>query len=670
MTAVAERPAAPAAPEPPPTAQQQQRDPVRRTGVMLAAILGIWVLGWALFKGTATLPLGRATLTDFQRSLNDLRDAFDAARDSNFFLETVVGGASDGLEALVTAAQNLLSQPAFPRPVPEIGWLGVLAVAAWIAYALAGVRSTILVVVSFLAFGVFGFWTESIDLLIITFTAVLISVAVGIPLAIAMARSRTVTTVVTPVLDVMQTMPSFVYLLPLVLLFSIGPSAAVVATLIYALPPVVRITAHGLRTVAPSTIEATTSMGSTRAQLLRKVQLPMAKQTIIVGVNQTMMAALSIATIAALIDGPGLGEPVIEALQTLDIGTAFVSGLCIVIIAIMLDRTTTAASERAEAERRTAVHDPRRRRAALIGGGVVAAVAVYLSRSYLWAADPDTLPDLGRPLADAVGSATEWFTDTFGQLTGAIKDGFTYGLLNPLQSLLADSPWWLVAAALLAVAFLIGGWRPALTTAVCLAVIFGVGLWQDSMVTLGMTLVATVLVMFLAVVFGVWMGRSKRADTALRPLLDAGQTIPPFVYLVPALALFGPSRFTAIVAAIVYAGPAAIKLVADGIRGVAPTTVEAARSAGSSTFQIITKVQLPMARGALVLASNQGLLYVLSMVVIGGLVGGGALGYTVVSGFSQAQLFGKGLAAGIAIVALGIMLDRITQHAAARQGRR
>jgi len=637
---------------------------------LLAVILGIWVLGWVIFQGVATLPLGRATLTGFHTRLNELRDSFDAARDNNFFLEYVVGGVSDGLEAFVVRAQDLLSQPAFPRPVPEIGWLGVVVLAAWIAYALAGLRSTILVVLSFLSFGLLGFWAESIDLLIITFTAVLISVAIGIPLAVAMVRSRAVATIVTPVLDVMQTMPSFVYLLPLVLLFGIGQAAAVVATLIYALPPVVRITTHGLRTVAAATIEATTSMGSTKAQLLRKVQLPMAKRTIIVGVNQTMMAALSIATIAALIDGPGLGKPVIEALQTLDIGTAFVSGLCIVIIAIMLDRTTTAASQRAETERRAAVHDAARRRTVLIGGGVAAAVGVYLSRSYLWAADPDTLPDVGRPLADAVGSATNWFTDTFGGLTGAFKDGFTYALLNPFQSLLADSPWWLVAAVLLAVAFVLGGWRPALTTAVCLAVILGVGLWQDSMVTLTMTLVATVLVMLFAVVFGVWMGRSKRADTALRPLLDAGQTIPPFVYLVPALALFGPSRVTAIVAAIVYAGPAAIKLVADGIRGVSPTTVEAAESAGSSTFQIITKVQLPMARNALVLASNQGLLYVLSMVVIGGLVGGGALGYTVVSGFSQGQLYGKGLAAGIAIVALGIMLDRITQHAAARQGRR
>jgi glycine betaine/proline transport system permease protein len=148
--------------------------------------------------------------------------------------------------------------------------------------------------------------------------------------------------------------------------------------------------------------------------------------------------------------------------------------------------------------------------------------------------------------------------------------------------------------------------------------------------------------------------------------LDAGQTMPPFVYLVPFLALFAASRFTAIVAAVVYAAPVTIKVVADGIRGVSPTTVEAATSSGSSTWQIITKVQLPMARNALVLATNQGLIYVLCMVVVGGLVGAGALGYDVVGGFAQSQLYGKGLAAGVAIVLLGVMLNRLTQAAAQR----
>ena len=189
------------------------------------------------------------------------------------------------------------------------------------------------------------------------------------------------------------------------------------------------------------------------------------------------------------------------------------------------------------------------------------------------------------------------------------------------------------------------------------------------MVTLASTLVATVLVMVLGLLFGVWTGRSRRVDTAIRPILDALQTIPAFVYLIPALALFGPGRFTAIIAAVAYAAPVAIKLVADGVRGVSATSVEAAESAGTSAGQMIRKVQLPMARGAVVLALNQGLLYVLAMVVIGGLVGGGGLGFLVVSGFAQAEDFGKGLAAGIAITALGVMLDRISFHTAARYGR-
>jgi glycine betaine/proline transport system permease protein len=206
--------------------------------------------------------------------------------------------------------------------------------------------------------------------------------------------------------------------------------------------------------------------------------------------------------------------------------------------------------------------------------------------------------------------------------------------------------------------------RALVSTVVCLTGIWYFDLWHDAMITLNMTLVATALVMVLALVFGVWMARDRRVDLGIRPLLDAGQTIPPFVYLIPVLALFGPSRFTAIVAGIVYAAPAAIKLVADGVKGVSPTTIEAGRSTGQTTWQEITKVQLPMAKGSLVLATNQGLLYVLAMTVIGGLVGAGALGYDVVYGFARSEAWGKGLAAGITIVLLGVLLDRITRAAA------
>jgi glycine betaine/proline transport system permease protein len=409
-------------------------------------------------------------------------------------------------------------------------------------------------------------------------------------------------------------------------------------------------------------------MGATRGQTLREVQLPMARRTIIVGVNQCAMAALSMATVAAFVSGPGLGQPVIQALQNLDVGGAAVPSIAIVIMAIMLDRTTTAASERAERAARRG-ESPRNRRIILGGGLVAVVVCVWLSRFYLQLAQFPASANIGPDLAHGIDKLTNVVVNGIDTFTNAFKNAISYGGLNPLQSLLAESPWWLMAVILLAFAYVLGGIRPMLVTAACEAVILLIGLWNDSMITLTMTIVATILVMIVALVLGVWMGRSGRADTVIRPFLDAFQTLPPFVYLVPALALFASSRFTAIVAALAYAVPIAAKLVADGIRGVSPTTVEAARASGSTRWQMISKVQVPMARSALVLAANQGLLYVLSMVVIGGLVGGGSLGYLVVSGFSQDQLFGKGLAAGIAITALGIMLDRIAKYAAARSGR-
>jgi glycine betaine/proline transport system permease protein len=186
------------------------------------------------------------------------------------------------------------------------------------------------------------------------------------------------------------------------------------------------------------------------------------------------------------------------------------------------------------------------------------------------------------------------------------------------------------------------------------------------MTTLASTVLATLVVLLLALVGGVWTGRSRRVDRLLRPVLDAGQTLPPFVYLVPFLAMFGASRFTALTAAVVYAVPVALKIVADGVRAVPSRTVEAATALGSTRWQVVRGVQLPMARRSLAVAANQGVVHVLAMVVVGGLVGAGALGYDVVAGFSQSELYGKGLAAGVAIVLLGVVLDRVTQAAARR----
>lgn len=663
------------APQRPEAAEPEERPPAEGSRPPLLSsrwlwalgIVALWIVIWAVTKGNDTLAIDGRERNDVQQALTRFRDDVLASRDSNPIIQLTyeIGG---WFNSVVDWLQRMISVNNFPRPVPEIGWLGVTAVATWLGLAVAGWRISILVALSFLSFGVFGYWSASIDLLIVTFVAVAVSVLIGMPLAVLLGTgNRAVNSVITTALDIFQTLPTFVYLAPVALFFGIGASGAVVCTLLYALPPIIRVAGHGIRSVSETTIEATDSAGQTRWQRLTKVQLPMARKTIVVGLNQTTLAALSMATIAAFIDGPGLGQEVLDSLKTVDTGGGFVPGALIVVIAIMLDRTTTAASEYGERAARGGV-DLKRRRIVLGVAAVPVIVCLYLSRQYPWAAEFEET-DWRTRVADLVNDFFDWFTDVFRDVTQGFKDLISTILLNPLEALLAESPWWLVAAAVLGLAFALGGLRALLPTVVCVAGLVYFGAWNDAMITLNMTLVGTVLVMVLALVFGVWMARRPAVDLILRPLLDAGQTIPPFVYLIPALALFGTTRFTAIVAGVIYAAPVAIKLVADGVKGVSPTTLEATRSTGATTWQEITKVQLPMARGSIVLAANQGLLYVLAMAVIGGLVGAGGLGYDVVLGFARSEEWGFGAAAAFSIVLLGIMVDRIARGAADKTSR-
>jgi glycine betaine/proline transport system permease protein len=631
-----------------------------RRSLVVAGLLIGWVAIWFALRGLDTLTLGGQETTRLHRWLTAHRDFTGTG---NAALDAI----RIAVDHLVVLFQDVISQPSYGRPVPVIGWLGVVAVAAYLAWAFGNWRVALLTAAGLTLVGLQGLWQESMDTLSLTLAAVLLALLVGIPLGIWAGLSDRFHRVATLVLDLMQTLPTFVYLAPLTLFFAIGPAAATIATLIYAMPPTVRLTAHAIRSVPPDSVEAARSLGSTRWQTLRKVLLPMSRSTVVVGINQTIMAALSMVTVAALIDAPGLGQSVLQALQTLDVGMAFNAGLAIVVLAIVLDRVTTAAGDRP-------TRTPSRRRKLILGaGGMVVLVVVWFSRTYVWAAEFPSVDlgsrGLGSHIAAAAADATTWVQDTLGNLTYGMRDAVTNGVLNPLEVLLTDSPWWLVAVVVAALAALLGGWRGAVPAVVCLVLLVGTGVWHDAMITLASTLLATVVVVAVGVLLGVWTGRNHRVDSWVRPVLDAGQTMPPFVYLVPFLALFGTSRFTAIAAAVVFAVPVTTKIVADGIRAVPAATVEAANSVGSSSWQVISKVQLPVARSAITLATNQGLIYVLSMVVVGGLVGAGALGYDVAAGFAQSELYGKGLAAGLAIVLLGVMLDRITQAAARRTDR-
>ncbi len=317
MTALATRPE----PDAPAPAEAENRSLAGNRWAWLAVIMAVWVVVWKLTEGNDTLTLPGREHTDLHQNLTDFRDSVLASRDTNpivqatyqlgeWFVSVFDWLLADDRGARLPAAgpADRLARRARRRRLDRVR-RGQLADRdpAWARPSSA--------------FGLFGYWADSMDLLIITFIAVTIAALIGIPLAVYYGTGGKVGVgIITSILDFMQTMPTFVYLVPIVLFFGIGASAAVACTLVYALPPIIRIAGHGIRSVSPTTIEATDSSGQTARQRLMKVQLPMARATIVVGLNQTIMAALSMATLAAYVDGPGLGKPVLRALIKNDVG--------------------------------------------------------------------------------------------------------------------------------------------------------------------------------------------------------------------------------------------------------------------------------------------------------------------------------------------------------------
>jgi glycine betaine/proline transport system permease protein len=626
----------------------------RQILLLLASAALVYVLARLLFPTTFTRPYDPdAGLFSW---LNGVRDWVESLANGPFFTYfiTPIRTALNWLVSVITSW------------IVAVGWLGIVSIGGALGLMFVTWRTALAVCLAFILVGLMGLWDPLTITLGEVLVSVLVALGIGVPLGIIAGRSDRFLSAVTPLLDFMQIMPTFAYLLPLTLFFQIGPATAVVATLIYAMPPAIRLTALGIRGVAPETVEAATSLGSTSSQILRKVQLPMSRTTLGLAVNQTIMMALSMVVIATFVGAGGLGDAIIKALRTLDVGKAFDAGLAIVLLAMILDRLSASASQ--VSDRRHTAKLPWSKRYArhiMAVGGVVIVVGVGLGLTQKWA---HTFPSAWHfSFATPVNQLVTWISHNFAFITSGLKDVVSAWVLDPIQTVLTQSPWWLVLYFGAGLALIMTGRRAAIWVAVATLGVLGLQVWEPSMETLAQVLVAVALTMIIGVFMGTWAARSPRVSAILRPINDAAQTMPSFVYLIPAVALFQPTRFTAIVAAFIYAIPAVIRLTEDGVKGVSPTAIEAATSAGSTAFQVIRKVQLPMARRSLLAATNQGVVLVLAMVVIGGLVGGGGLGYQVVAGFAQRSNFGSGMAAGLAIVLLGVMLDRITQGAGARR---
>jgi glycine betaine/proline transport system permease protein len=631
---------------------------------LVGAIVALMLVGFVLFRNDFPWPASLTwqalpeRLDDFQVWLLDERTAENP---------NVIFAVFDGFRAfadwLVVALNDVLLW---------LTWPGVLAGAILIVLRFGGWRPALLVAGAFVSFALMGLWEESIQTLALMLAAVTLSLAIGVPLGVLAGRNERFLRAITPALDAMQIVPAFAYLMPVVILFSVGPAAAVICTMIYAIPPAVRITALGIRGVTSDSVEASRALGATEPQTLFKVQLPLARRQLLLSVNQTIMFALSLVVIAGLIGGRGLGDVVTSGLYS-NAALALLAGAAIVIMAIALDRSTAAIADRTDPTRQH-LTDEGRRRARITTLATFAGIAVIVLVAKALGADgvyPDefetdsfvytaTIEDnLLMLIQDGLDYIQDPDSFIFG-ITEPIGNFLLEYMLEPLRIVLVESPWFVILAGLTAIAFVLSGMGPAITTFVMLAAIGVMGVWEPAMDTASQVVVATAIAVALGLIIGIWAAESPRVDRLLRPVLDTLQTLPQLVYIIPFIYLMPVSRIPGVVASVLYAIPVVIRLVANGLRTVPPAAVEAAAAFGASRAQILAKVKVPLARDSIMLGVNQGIIMVLAVVVIGGLVGSGALGYQVALGLQRSE-FGQGVVASLAILALGIALDRVTQ---------
>jgi glycine betaine/proline transport system permease protein len=639
----------------------------RSRATIVGAIVGVMVICHLTLSRTLSWPdslVWHSLTHDLDNIQNWL--AAESAKTHPNFAYRLIDWISSGLDALVRWLYHLLSN--------WLTWPGTTLLGGLLAWRFGGRRAAVIMVASFASFAALGLWDDSMQTLALMLVAVALSLLVGVPLGIVAGRSDRFNAAISPVLDAAQIIPAFAYLMPVVIFFSVGPAAAVITTMVYSVPPAVRITALGIRNVPANTVEAALALGSTQRQLLWKVQLPLARRLLLLSVNQTILFALSMVVIAGLINTEGgLGAPVTNGLNS-DPALAILAGVAIVVMAIALDRVTEAIAERTDPAKRH-LDVEAKWRARLATGAVFGTVAVAAILGHVlsagsaytrWTAQAWLRTQVQNVL-DYVQKPT---TFLFNDITNPLGNFLVAHMLQPLDTFLVETPWFITLAGLAAIAFVLSGLRPAVTTVLMFALIGVIGEWRDAMDTFSQVLVATAIAVVLGVVLGVAAAEIPWVSKTIRPVNDVLQTLPQLVYVIPFVYIFPISYVPGLIASVLYAFPVVVRLVERGVRDVAPETGVAAGAFGATRLQTLAKVKIPLARDAIMLGINQGIIMVLAVVVIAGLVGSGALGYAVAAGLQRGQ-FGIGVVASIAILAMGIALDRVTRgnRSAAKGGR-
>lgn len=590
-----------------------------------------------------------------------------------------------------------------------IPWPATMLAVSAFALRVSGLRLAIFAVAAMAYIVVAGFWPQAMSTLSLVMLAVPMSVILGFALGVLGHRYRRFRSILLAALDVMQTVPAFAYLIPLLILFGFGPVVGLIASAIYATPPMVRNTMLGLDEVPEAIRESGVMSGCTPRQRFWFVEAPTALPQILVGINQSTMAALSMIIVAAIIGGfEDIGWEVLSSMRKAEFGQSILSGLVIALLAILIDRLTLSLARNRSSEGVDAPWITGRQLTACIIAAVLAALVVRA----IWG-DAAAAPQLG--LRSQVSIVNQWllgFVRDYGWFFDSVKNATLYSLLLPMRVGISGAAtpaiWGVAMTPLLTIGYALAaavltllaarhlGWRAAIAMAVVLLFLYcGVlgmpwpafiviatlfawqasgtglaffvaagfvlilvsGLWTPLGQSLYLCILAVTLCSLVGGALGVWASRSDRVSAILRPICDALQTMPQFVFLIPALMFFKVGEFTALIAIMLYAIVPPIRYVEHGLRNVPADVTDSVRQMGATQWQSLWHARLPLAAPSILLGLNQTIMASLSMLAIAALVGTRDLGQQVYVALGKADA-GMGLVAGLSIAFLGIAADR------------
>ena len=592
-------------------------------------------------------------------------------------------------------------------------WSVTLTLVTFATWAVAGWRLAAFAFFAILYMLVIGYWTESMNSLALVAITVPTAVAVGFGLGTLAFHSKRAERVITPTLDLMQTVPAFAYLLPILLLFGFGPVVGLIASILYAFPPTVRNTHLGLTRVSTEVIEAGLMAGATPRQLFWRVRAPSALRQILLGVNQTTMAAFSMVIIASIIGGTAdIGWEVLLTMRKAQFGESLLAGIVIALMAMVMDRFTAAAATREPQDPGARQDFVARHRNALVAVGLGLAVGLLAQFVPVLKAYPEAWEIYP---AHYLNDAVTWLVVEHAKTINLIKSWAFFFAMLPVktgfETTISPFTWGfeftpglkqgyaVIAAALIAytamrrgvgraslVAFLaimlffgitrlpwpallamatllgwqLGGPRLALGTVGALGFLLVAGVWPQTMLSVYLCGLAVLLSFAIGVALGVLASEYDGVSAFLRPINDTLQTMPLFVILIPFVMIFKIGEFTALLAIMAYAIVPAIRYSEHALRNVSAEVVEAATCFGCTRLQLLWRVKLPLAMPVIMLGLNQTIMFGIAMLVIAALVGTNGLGQRVYIGLGDGD-FGVGIVAGVGMAFIAMIADRMTQ---------